>query len=164
MGFGIAAAGLAVAGGLLGAKGAKDAAKAQKRAAEGQARLYREDARFARENAGILRSQADLKAKQLDRESRLRLGAIRAAGGASGRRAGDLSDIIMDVASQGELEKQLAWRAGALGARQEEYEAKRFDEMAQLSIETGEAAMSAGKIGAAASLLGGATKAFSFFA
>lgn len=163
MPFPIIAAGLAVAGSLISAKGQKDAGKAQKKAAYAQAGFHREDAKFARENADIIRSQADLKAKQLDRESRLRLGAIRAAGGASGRRAGDLSDILMDVAAQGELDKQLAWRAGHLGARQEEFQANRFSAMAAFSEQSGESAQTAGNIGAAGSLLGGITKAFSFF-
>lgn len=155
--MGLFTAALAVGGAILGAKGEKDAAKAQKKAAEEEERRAKEHAAFAEENASIIAGQARAEVVQIDRAARLRLGAIRAAAGASGGRVnfGSVIDIVADVAAQGELEKQNAIFAGELGGRAERQAAKGFQSQALLASMKGKAASRAGSLGAASALLGG---------
>ena len=159
-----AGAALSIGGALIKGKAAKKAAKAEQRAAETSARFDREQAAFSRESADIIRSMARQEAAQIDRQNRLRLGAIRAAGGASGGRlTGSIEDILADVAAQGELEKQNALFRGRLGVRQEEQTARGFDVSAQLALERGKSAKSAGKTASALALLGAAPSIIGLF-
>lgn len=188
MGFGIAASAAAtVAGSLLKGSAAAKAAKLDKKAAKAQKEatikaakiegaFARENAEFTRENGQIILSLAAQEAAQSDRASRLRLGSIRAAAGASGGRlhSGSIVDIISDTAAQGELEKQNILFRGRLGLREEEQKAKGFDVQVQLQdirIEAAEkgaelaksAAKSAGGFGVASALLGGASGLIGMF-
>ncbi len=71
------------------------------------------------QNVEIVRQDAKDQALQSDRETYLRLGAIRAAQGHSGGSSGQGSvlDILGDVAAQSELEKQNILYQGELKAR-----------------------------------------------
>ncbi len=71
------------------------------------------------QNADIVRQDAKDQALQSDRETYLRLGAIRAAQGHSGGSGGQGSvlDILGDTAAQSELEKQNLLYQGELKAR-----------------------------------------------
>lgn len=156
---------VAIGGALLKAKGAKDAAKAQKEAAEEEERRAKEHAQFAEENAEIIAGQARAEVVQIDRAIRLKLGAIRAAAGASGGRVnmGSVVDIVSDVAAQGELEKQNALFSGFLGGRSERQTAKGFQSQALLASMRGKAASKAGTLGAASALLGGVSSVMGMF-
>lgn len=71
------------------------------------------------QNVEIVRQDARDQAKQSERETYLRLGAIRAAQGKSGGYGGEGSvlDVLGDVAAQSELEKQNIIYQGELKAR-----------------------------------------------
>lgn len=86
---------------------------------ESQSKASQYNAQINTQNAGIARENAQIAAQQADRETYLRLGAIRAAQGASGGTgdAGSVLDVLGDVAAQSELDKQLAIRQGELQAR-----------------------------------------------
>lgn len=71
------------------------------------------------QNADIVRSQAQAQAVQNDRETFLRLGAIRAAAGKSGgvSSEGSALDVLGDAAAQSELDRQNIIYQGELQAR-----------------------------------------------
>lgn len=103
---------------------------------------------IALQNVGLARRQARVQAQQIERKNRLRLGAIRAAQGASGGRQGDISDFLADVATQGELERQEAIFQGELSART-------AGNQAQLAGMRAKSARTAGRFAAGRALLGG---------
>lgn len=99
------------AGAAMSAVGAIQQGKAAKAAAEFNATI-------SRQNAQITREQTVQAVRQADREQYLRMGAIRAAQGASGGKAeGSVLDILADTAAQGELERQDIIYRGALAER-----------------------------------------------
>lgn len=126
--------------------GAKRQAAAQEQAADYNAEV-------AEQNADIAREQAALRAEQIDRENRLRLGATRAAAGASGisSGAGTVIDVVGDLVTQGELQRQEALYEGELRARG-------FTIDRDLSRSRARGARSAGRISAATALLQGGTQ------
>lgn len=100
------------------------------RQAQAQSQQYQQQADVAQvagnfnatvndQNAEIVRQDAKDQALQSDRETYLRLGAIRAAQGHSGGSSGQGSvlDILGDAAAQSELEKQNILYQGELKAR-----------------------------------------------
>lgn len=100
-----------LAGATISAVGAIQQGKAARAAAEFNARI-------SRENAQIAREQTIQAVRQTDRENYLRLGAIRAAQGASGGKAeGSVLDILADTAAQGEIQRQDVIYRGALAER-----------------------------------------------
>lgn len=100
-----------VAGAAMSAMSALQQGKAAKAAAEYNASL-------AAQNAEAARDQTILQVRQADRESYLRLGAVRAAQGASGgKEAGSVLDVIADTASQNEVQRQDIVYRGALAQR-----------------------------------------------
>lgn len=116
------------------------------------------NAKVAQDNAMLARQQAQSKARQQDRVNRLRLGAIRAAHGASGGAAGEGSvlDVLGDTAMQGELEKQnilYAGRVQAAGYRNE----------ASLSTAEGKSARAASTLKAGSALLSGASQGYDIY-
>lgn len=166
MGFGMAA--IAVAGSVVSGMGAaksakvakkqaKATAKAEKKAAEIEGKFAQENADFTRENATIISSIARQDMAQANRESRIRLGAITAAAGASGGRlhSGSVLDIISDVASQGELESQTIKFRSDLAVRDTLQKAKGFDVQVELSKLRAEAAEEGGQLGAKAAGIAG---------
>lgn len=126
--------------------GARQQAKAAEQAADYNAEV-------AEQNAGIAREQAALRAQQIDRENRLRLGATKAAAGASGISggAGTVIDVVGDLVTQGELQRQEALYEGELRARG-------FTIDRDLSRAEGRNARSAGRINAATALLSGGSQ------
>jgi len=103
----------------------------------------------------MARSEALLRAQQTQRETALRLGAIRAQQGArGGTNEGSVLDVIADTARQGELERQFQlWKgeAAAAGAKN----------TASLDFAQGENAVQSSYISAGSELLGGGSKAYS---
>lgn len=68
------------------------------------------------QNAQIARQTALDQAKQVSRENYLRLGEMRAQGGASGVEGGSFLDVLGDTAAQGELQRQQTIYAGDIKA------------------------------------------------
>jgi hypothetical protein len=100
-----------MAGSAMSAMSAIQQGKAAKAAAEFNANI-------AEQNAQIEREQTISQVRQADREQYLRMGAIKAAQGASGGRAeGSVLDILADTAAQGELQRQDIVYQGALRER-----------------------------------------------
>jgi hypothetical protein len=104
------------------------------------------------QDATMARSEAMLQAQQTQRETVVRLGAIRANQGASGGTAeGSVLDVIGDVARQGELEKQYqTWRGEA--------KARGYVNTAALDFSSGENARNASYVGAGSELLAGGSR------
>lgn len=103
-----------------------------------------------RQNAEMARSEARVRASQTERETMLRLGAIRAAQGASGGTGeGSVLDVIADSARQGEMERQYALYQGEASARG-------YKNTASLDAMQGKQAATAGYLKAGQELLGGA--------
>ena len=140
-----------IASAAISAYGAIQQGKAAKAAAEFNANV-------ARQNAEIAREDARMQAQQADRETYLRLGAIRAAQGKSGGAAGEGSvlDVLGDTAAQSELEKQNILYRGELRARGE-------TNTALLEMAQGKQAQKAGYLKAGSELLGGAASAAGAF-
>lgn len=136
-----------IAGAVISAVGAMRQGEAANNAAQFNATVNLQNAQIARQNAQD-------EAAQADRESYLRLGAIRAAAGASGGAAGEGSvlDILADSASQSELEKQQIIYRGELQARG-------YQNTATLDTYSGEQAKSSGYLKAGAELLSGGANA-----
>lgn len=114
------------------------------------------NAQVQTQNAELARRDARLRATQVERENYLRLGAIRAAHGASGGVAGEGSvlDVLGDAAAQGELERQETLFQG-------EAQARGYTNTGQLDIVQGRNAARTGSYRAGAELLGGAASAYS---
>lgn len=116
------------------------------------------NAQVAQQNAKMERDQAAMAAAQADREGRLRLGAIRAAQGASGGAAGQGSviDVLGDVAGQNELEKQGIMYRG-------EARARGYEGTAALERAEGKVAQTAGYLKAGKDLLSGSVATYDAF-
>lgn len=113
------------------------------------------NARIARENAEIAREQTVQAVRQADREAYLRLGAIRAAAGASGgKQDGSVLDVLADTAAQNEIHRQDIIRRGELAERGHR-------NTAQLEEFSGANAERSGYLAAGAELLQGAGSAYS---
>ena len=105
------------------------------------------------QNAEIARTNARVQAGQVQRENALRLGAIRAAAGASGgTQEGSVLDVIADVGRQGELDRQYVIYQG-------EAQARGYTNTASLDRMGAKAASNASYYKAGSELLGGAASA-----
>lgn len=137
-----------IAGAVIAAIGALQQGQAAKAAGDYNARINEQNAQIARQNA------AD-QARQVERENYLRLGAIKAAAGASGGDTGQGSvlDVLADTAAQGELEKQQTIYRGELAARG-------YTNTATLDRFSGEASSTASYWKAGGELLSGGAKAY----
>ena len=113
------------------------------------------NAKVAEQNAAIALEDADYQARVKDRETYLRLGAIRAAQGHAGGAAGEGSvlDILSEAAAMGEEEKQRILYAGQLRARG-------FENTAELEEFSGKTAMTGAYLKAGSELLSGGFKAY----
>jgi hypothetical protein len=108
------------------------------------------NAMVQKQNAEQARSEARMQAAQTERENFLRLGAIRAAQGASGGTGeGSVLDVIADTARQGELERQHKLYQGEAAARG-------YTNTATLDVMRGRAEKQAGQLRAGTELLSGA--------
>jgi len=101
---------LMIASAVVSAVGAIQQGQAAKKAASFNEQV-------ALQNAGIARRDAAAEAAQASRENYMRLGAARAAAGAGGGREGSALDVLGDIASQGELERQTILYRGENVAR-----------------------------------------------
>jgi len=139
------------AGAVMSAVGALQQGQAAKQAADYNSTIATQNAQIARQNA------AD-KAMQADRETYLRLGAIRANQGASGGNSGEGSvlDVIGDVAAQSELEKQQIVYQG-------EMQARGFTNDSTLDTFTGETQQRVSYWKAGGELLSGGSKAYNAY-
>ena len=120
-----------------------------KRAADYNATINAQNAQIAQQNA------AD-QARQQQRETYMRLGAIRANQGKSGGTgdSGSVLDVLGDVAAQGELERQDIIYRGQLAARG-------YNNTAALDTASGENAVTSSYMKAGSELLGGAVDYYS---
>lgn len=102
---------MVIAGAAMSAVSAIQQGKAAKAAAQFNATIERQNAQIAHE-------QTIQNVRQADREAILRLGAIRAAGGASGgKQAGSVLDVLADTAAQNEIQRQDIVYRGQLAER-----------------------------------------------
>ena len=125
------------------------AAVQQSRAASRAADYNRQ---VAEQNAEAARRQAAMRAQQVDRQNRLRLGMSRAAIGAAGiTTEGSALDVLGDLVSQGELERQNVLYQG-------EMQARGFDIDRDLSRREGRDAGRAGMMAAGTALLAGGSQ------
>ncbi len=136
------------AGAVISAVGAIRQGQAQKAAADYNAQI-------AEQNAQIARSQALDAERVQQRETYMRLGAIRAAQGHAGGAAGEGSvlDVLGDVAAQSERERQQVIYEGELRARG-------FTNTATLDRYSGEQAVTSSYFKAGSELLGGSSSAY----
>lgn len=146
------------------------------------------NARVSMQDAAIARDQAIAEAKQITRSNLLRLGSLRAAAGASGVTTNSFTDVIGDLVTQGELERQQALYIGDLKVRGHQIDAHleglraraAYSAMSLLpaQAETARSAAAyekyvlrerirnqrrATKLGVATTLLGGAANAYSAY-
>lgn len=160
IGGGSAAAGGAVAASAaLGAVSALRQSQAAGNAADFNSKVARNQALFHRQNAELARRQASLQARKEDRLTRLRLGSIKAAAGASGgSQVGSVLDVLGDAAEQGELERQNALFEGEISARG--HEMSSASELATSRLEKSRAsgARTGGFLRAAGALAGGVSQ------
>ena len=136
---------------IFDAAGAGVQAAGQLQAAEAKARAAEFNADVARRNAGIQETQTQADVERIGRENVLRTGAARAAAGASGGLTGSSLDILSSNAAQQGLDILNIKQQGLL--RKEA-----LLQGAQLDILEAKSSRTAGKFGAAATLLGGAAK------
>jgi len=116
----------------------------------------RYNATISQQNAQIAQQDAADKARQADRETYLRLGAIKAAQGHSGGTAssGSVLDVLGDVAAQSELEKQTILYRGEQAARG-------YTNTANLDNSAADTAESSSWLKAGSELLGGGMNYYS---
>ena len=113
------------------------------------------NAMVQKQNSEQARSEARMQSAQTERENFLRLGAIRAAQGASGGTGeGSVLDVIADTARQGELERQYKLYQGEAAARG-------YANTAALDTMQGQASQQAAQLRAGTELLGGAASEMS---
>ena len=110
------------------------------------------NAAMAEQNAALAKQDTQVALQQKQRETYLRLGAIRAAQGKGGGAAdeGSVLDILGDVASQGELERQRIAMGGAIRERD-------FTASANLDRSRGKSAETQSYLSAGSELLSGGT-------
>lgn len=146
--------GLAVASAAVGAVGSAQAASAQQKTADYNAAVQRNQAITARQNADAVRLSAKEDAKRQSRGGRKRQGTLR-AGGAS-------EELLADSAGQEKLEVLSMLHAGDIQALGYEARSVGFESGAKLSEMRGKDAKTAGFIGAAGTLIKGASTAAGF--
>lgn len=140
----------------LGAVGALHEASAEAAAAKQDAALAARQAAISQQNARIIASQTSVQAAQADREKRLRLGAIRAKGGASGGAfGGSMLDVLTDVAAESELSRQTVIHQGQLAQRNELIDAESSRLEGALALQSAKSAKTSGTLAAANKLIGG---------
>lgn len=141
------------------ALGTAASAYGQKAASDAASDVAKVNAKNEATQAGIAAQQAQLEADQQRRQNRLRLGAQRAAGAKSGidLSGGSIADVFQDTAIQGELDALSTIYAGQT---QSAYLRGRA------SVSRAEASnyKSAGNLNAAATLIGGAGRAYGTYA
>lgn len=152
---GLAAAASAVSG-VIGALGAIQSANAQAAAAEYNAKIQERNAIIADQNRKQAIQTAEITATDKRRDNRRILASMRAAYGTSGlEMAGSPLDVLEDTAVEQELDVQRIRYEGRARAREGAIQMLGLREEATLSRMEGQAAKTAGYIGAAGQLVGG---------
>jgi hypothetical protein len=145
---GILAGVLSAVGGVVSAVGAMQQGKAAQQQAEYNAKVAENNAIMARQQAGAEQSK-------IARNTRMRIGAQRAAYGASGFTVqGSPLDVLGETAALGKYDELVANYNGEVRARGLQAQAQQY------RLE-GQAARQAGRIGAASALIGGFGRALS---
>ena len=171
--MGTVAGGLAIAGtaaSVLGTGvsvfGAVQQGAAQKSAADYQAQVAKNNATVAAQNAAAVQDQAAAKAQSDQRAGALRLGAQRAALGASGVTldSGSSEAVQSATVNNTALSTQLDTYQGQLAAYGYQTQGVNYNAQAQLDTLTGQNAASAGDISAVGNFLGGASQVSSRWA
>lgn len=139
--------------------GTAASAYGQKQASDAASDVAKVNAKNEEVQAGIAAQEAQLAAEQQRRQNRLRLGAQRAAGAKSGIdiSGGSITDVFKDTANQGELDALSTIYAGQT---QSAYLRGR----ASVSRAESRNYKSAGNLQAAATLIGGAGRAYGAYA
>lgn len=139
--------------------GTAASAYGQKQASDAASDVAKVNAKNEEVQAGIAAQEAQLAAEQQRRQNRLRLGAQRAAGAKSGIdiSGGSIADVFQDTANQGELDALSTIYAGQT---QSAYLRGR----ASVSRAESRNYKNAGNIQAAATLIGGAGRAYGAYA
>lgn len=96
--------GMSVMKGIQQSNAIEAQTQAQQNQLQAQANAARYNAEVSRQNAEIVRGQTEAQLDKADREKRLRQGAARAAGGASGAGTESFGDILFSSAMQEELD------------------------------------------------------------
>lgn len=139
-----------VAVAVVSVVGAGVSAYGQKQAADAASSVAKVNAKNEETQAGIAAQQAQLEAEQQRRQSRLRLGAQRAAGAKNGidLSSGSITDVFQDTANQGELDALSTIYAG-------QTQAAYLRGRASVSRAESKNYKSAGSLQAAATIIGG---------
>jgi len=117
-------------------------------------RAHEYNASIATRNANIARDQATAEANRISRINHLRVGSIIAKiGGAGIRQEGSAIEVLGDIVTQGELDKQNAIYAGELRAIG-------FTDTANLERSRGDEAVTASYFKAGSALLSGASQGY----
>ena len=138
---------------IIAAAGSAVSAMGTMAAARGQSQAYNANAEQQREIAQQAEQQSQLKAQLTEQDNARRMGAARAAFGAAGvdPNIGSPLALMADLATQGEVRRQLDLYQGRVNA----YSA---DSQAGIYGAEADAALSAGAYGAGATLLTSASQ------
>mgnify|MGYP000874971371 CR=1 FL=1 len=151
-----------LASGAIGAVGAIQSANASAAAAEYNARVQERNMIIADQNRKQSIDTAEIAAGDKRRENRRVLASMRAAYGTSGLdMAGSPLDVLEDTALEQELDASRISYEGRVRGREGAIQMLGLQEGANLSRMEGDAAKTAGYIGAAGSLVGGIGKSLS---
>jgi hypothetical protein len=121
------------------------------------------NAQIAERNAEIIRNNSNVDAARVERETRIRQGAARAAGGGNGLELmGSALDIMEDNFMEGELDRLMILHEGEIAAENylSDAEFARYggETRAQAATYRGKTEASAARMGAVGSLLRGGSK------
>lgn len=145
--------------GVMGAVGAMSQASAAKQQAEYQAAVARNNQIIAEQNARYSAQAGEVQSQAQGFKNRATLGAIEAAQGASGIQLGSpsLTDVRESAANVLRLDTANIMSNALLRSRGYNIQGQNFAAEGELAKMRGSAAQTAGFLGAAGSLLGGAS-------
>jgi len=138
-------AAMAAVGTVMAVKGARDAKKARAKQAQ-----------MEEANRLLQEKQTRAELAHEDRQQRLRIGSLRASGGARGGIAGSVIDIIGDTIQQGFINRKNIAETGGI-------KAENFSRSADLFRSKGKSESQAGMLNAATTLLGGGVQTYQAF-
>ncbi len=155
-----AGAATAVIGTGVSVAGAMQQGQAQKAASDYQVQVARNNQVVAQQNAQAVQDQAAVKAQATQRMGDIKLGAQRAAMGASGvgLDSGSALDVTGSTAQQTSLATANDGYQGQLAAYGYQNQANNFGSQAGMAAAAGENASSAGTVNAFSTFLSGASQ------
>lgn len=155
-------AGVSILGGMAQSAAIESNTQAQMQAAQANQQADEYNAAIARQNVSLVQGQTQAELEKADRERRIRMGAAKAAGGASGIGSESFGDILQSSAAQEELDLLTIKSEGLLREREFSTQAGLLDASAAstasqipLIKSAGSASKSAAIIGSVSSGLGG---------